>query len=341
MKTIHLFYIQSNFHILVVKGIINHENIDPKDVFYIIQRNVKQPEEGTLLFDESGKGFGGRIKYFIKHKQLIRQLFRENQVCAYAPFDYYFPLCNLYDNTAFFEEGLSSYACASREGIVKRYINSLFKFLIASLFMPFTSSNERGFLIEACNTRRNPKRRTRLFAFSDTAYYNVQSEKVEKVLVKPVICKKDLTIADSNVLVLDRFSADGRPFALNNYFESLKETFGQVKLAEKHLYVKLHPADGNNEDIKRTVGELLSSYVSDYSYYEDSLEDIALNDNNNTFIGSNSTMLFYAPVWGRTNRAVSFVRILADKDNGYKSFLMRWGGVEAFCRLFSNNVLCL
>jgi hypothetical protein len=159
--------------------------------------------------------------------------------------------------------------------------------------------------------------------------------------VKPDVSKKELNIANSNVLVLDRFSAEGRPYALNNYIDSLRETFSKVNLSEKPLYVKLHPADGNNEEIKRTVGELLSSYVSDYSYYEDSLEDIALNDNNNTFIGSNSTVLFYAPVWGRTNRAVSFVRILAEKDNDYKSFLMRWGGVEAFCRLFSNNVVCL
>ncbi len=341
MKTIHLFYIQSNFHILVVKGIINHENIDPKDVYYIIQRNVKQPEEGTLLFDESGKGFGGRIKYYIKHRQFIRQILRENQVCAYAPFDYYFPLCNLFDNTAFFEEGLSSYACASREGIVKRYVNSLFKYLIASLLVPFISSNERGFLVEACNTRKHPKQRTLIFAFSAAAYKTVQSEKVERVSVKPVAPKIDSIITDSNVLVLDRFCAEGRPYALNNYFDTLRETFNKINLAEKPLYVKLHPADGKNDEAKRTICDLISGYVTGFSFYENSLEDIALNDNRNTFIGSNSTVLFYAPVWGCTNKAISFVRLLAEKDKDYKSFLMRWGGVEEFCRLFSNNVICL
>ncbi len=341
MKTIHLFYIQSNFHILVVEGIIRHEKIKPEDVYYITQRNVKHPERGTLLYDESGRGFGGRISFFFKQKHLLRLLLRNNQVCAYFPFDYYFPLCKPYDKTAFFEEGLSSYACASREGIVKRYVNSLFKVIIVTLLMPFASTNERGFLIESCNTRRKPEHNMRLFSFSSDAYKSVQSDKVEKVFVKTDASKKDLTISDSNILVLDRFSASGRPFALNNYIDSLKETFSQVKLSDKSLYVKLHPADGNNDEVKHIVSDLLSGYVTDFTFYEDSLEDIALNDNGNTFIGSNSTVLFYAHVWGHSNKAVSFVRLLAEKDDDYKSFLMRWGGVEAFCRLFSNNVTCL
>ncbi len=207
--------------------------------------------------------------------------------------------------------------------------------------MPFTTSNERGFLVEACNTRRTPKQRTRLFAFSSAAYNTVQSEKVEKVSVKPVAPKIDSIIRDCNVLVLDRFCAEGRPYTLNNYIDSLRETFSKVNLAEKPLYVKLHPADGNNDEAKRTICDLISGYVTFFSFYEDSLEDVALNDNNNTFIGSNSTVLFYAPVWGHTNKAVSFVRLLAEKDNEYKSFLTRWGGVEKFCRLFSNTVICL
>ena len=338
---IHVFYIQSNFHVLVVEGIIKHENIKSEDVYYITQRYVKHPKEGTLLFDEIGKGFGGRISFFFKHRHLLRQLLSKNQVCAYFPFDYYFPLCNSYDKTVFYEEGLSSYACTSREGIAKRYLNSMLKLFMVLLFVPFASTNERGFLIEACNTRIKPKKITRLFAFSSAAYKTVLSDKVEKVTVKPNAPKNRTSIADSNVLVLDRFSADGRPYALDNYIDVLKETFNKMNMAEKPLYVKLHPADGNNDETKRTVSDILSGYVTDFSFYEGSLEDIALNDNNNTFIGSNSTVLFYAPVWGHSNKAVSFVRLLSEKDGDYKSFLIRWGGVEAFCRLLSNNVTCL
>lgn len=341
MKKIHIFYIQSNFHSQVARGIIQRYDIPPDSVYFVIQRNVPKPDIGGLIFDESGKGLKDRFWFYIKHKVELRQLFKDSYVCAYFPFDYYFPLKKYYDEYFFYEEGLSSYFDVPKKRSFKRFFNSLFKSFLAFACGPFICQNAKGFLVESSNTRVVPNDKYNLIAFSKEAYGTIKSDNVKKIVVQPVRTEVKTGIKNSYILVLDRLSSGWKPYEVNNYFEALNNLFDQVDLSNRPVYVKRHPADGDCVDSRSNINMLLQRYCKDFCFFDGSLEDVALDDNDNIFIGSNSTILFYAPIFGKTNKSVSFFRLLAKRDDKYREFLKLWGGEDAFCEMFSHNVECL
>ena len=341
MRKIHLFYIQSNFHALVAGSIINQFNLPVEDVFYVLQRNVTKPHTGNLLFDESGLGFTGRLKFYFNHKNELKQLLRDSYVCAYFPFDFNFPFRYYYNEYVFYEEGLSSYSVVTGSRGAMRYISTLVKNMLSLILFPFVHSNIKGFLLESCNIRKYPSRKTKLISFKDDAYSVLDHKNIYKKVVSAPCQVKCSHISNSYILVLDRLSAAGRPYSLENYIETMDEVFKSLNMTDKKLYVKQHPADSGNVDTKRIICDMLNSQKYEYEFFSGSLEEIAIEDKSNTFVGSNSTLLFYAPIWGKTNKSISFVNILAKKDALYRRFLDNWGGLDSFCDLFSKYVKCL
>ena len=340
MRRIHLFYIQSNFHLIVSKGIIEKLGLSKNDVYYIVQRKITLPKESKVLFDESGKGFSERIRFYLRNRRILKEILGGNQVCAYFPFDFFFNTLKFYDSYSFYEEGLSSYATKQVDGGARRYISTILKTLMIILLFPFASSNIKGFLVESINTRQLPKKKTDLYICGDNAYNKINHQLVHKVVLPSYSSVHLSKINNSTILVLDRQSSQGRPYNLENYYEALKEMLSKYEL-NKTVYIKFHPADINDTGSKLIIEQLLKEFNYRISIFEGSLEDIAAANQNNTFVGSNSTILYYAPIFGNTNKSVSFVSLLAKRDDKYREFLKMWGGEDAFREMFSHNVECL
>lgn len=340
-RIIHLFYIQSNFHLIIASSIIKEKCLSKEDVLFITQRKVNIPTDYSLLFDESGKGLKSRLLFYLKNKKYLNSILADSLVIAYQPFNYLFPGDCYYNEYYFFEEGLSSYSTAIDPKREDRIIAVRLKKLVVNLLFPLGSNSIKGFLIGACNTQVIPKKPTKLYICSRDSYKSFVHKTIQRVLVRMYPLNGDCVISNSNILVLDRMSAYGRPFSVEHYYAALSEFLSKVDLNGKKLYVKLHPADSNDTTINNEITLFFKEKNIEYAFYDGSLDDVALNNKGNTFMGSNSTILFYAPIWGDSNHSYSFVRILAEKDEHYCSFLNRWGGLESFCKLFSRSVDCI
>ena len=76
-------------------------------------------------------------------------------------------------------------------------------------------------------------------------------------------------------------------------------------------------------------------------FFDGRLELLALLNINIHFIAENSTILYYAPVLGSTNKSISFVKLMYKLDERYKGLISQYGGMERFVDFFSKNVECL
>lgn len=338
---IHLFYIESFFHLLVADQIIRAKEIPLDDCVFATERGVKLPEcySDHLLYDGNSEGLFSRIKHYYSGKLDLKD-YCGKEICAYLPFQFYFPSKCFFTKYVFFEEGFSAYSPRQIPKEGRRNRRSITKEWIVRLMLPFASKNVKG-IVGGISCDSNHPFDTTLYRLSDKAYIGLEDEgsiilETVKAANRPF---ESSLIKDAMVVVMDRLTAQGRPFDDNYYLGVLAEAIKKCYNPKWKMYVKLHPADSKNKEASKRILECLSSYSPEL--ITENLENLAVCNQNNVFLGSNSTVLYYAPILGDSNKSVSFVRMLAQKDEQYRLFLENWGGTEAFCELFSNKVECL
>lgn len=334
----HLFYVGSYSHIIVADAIINEKNLSLDTILFITYRGVKLPScyEKCLLYDESAIN---RKKFFLKNFVKLSKLFWGQSVCGYFPFQGHFPVVKFFDDYVFFEEGLSAYDTGinytrfKKKNYFKTYIKDL-------LIAPFVNRNMRGLI----NGRQNGSPfsfKCSLIGLTNTSYKNIIIENCKRETVhflnRPL---KKSTISDSVIIVMDSTHAIDRMDSAEKYLSILSESLKKASFGLRNIYLKLHP--DNHKDREEAI-LLIKKYIDflDFTVIDESLEDIALSNQNNIFFGNHSTILFYAPIFGNTNKSISFVRQNAECDKTYIRFLQRWGGIEGTLALFKQQMECL
>lgn len=344
MEDLHLFYVESNFHLILAESIIAANMISPSKVLFVTHRGVKLSSvyKNRLLYDGTNSHFKDRVQMYKNNKKYYSELLANKRIYSYLPFQFLFPAIHYYFSYNLLEEGFSAYSVSRIMNNRKGLKYELFKALYINLLFPFANKNIKGFLMGVSASSHRSLKKTTLYVSNREAYNNYKfGGKVEKQVVS-IISNQQSSIRGQKILVMDRLSKKGRPFDDKTYLLVLKEVFSKLNLNNQNILVKLHPADvssdiNSRERVSKTFGELgiIPMFIND------NLEELALSNNNNIFIGTNSTILYYAPIFGKTNKSISFSRILADADKQYSQFLERWGGCVAFCNIFSKQVECL
>jgi hypothetical protein len=306
---------------------------------------VKLPSryEGRLLYDGTESKFKDRVLLYKKNRRHYHALLDNQKIISYSPFQFLFPSVYYFSKYNLIEEGFSAYSIHKEISNKKGKMYELFKSLYIGLLFPFASKNIKGFLMGISYSSRKSNRSSKLFVSSIDAYGNYNyGEKVEKRLVP--ICGGDMRkdITGQRILVMDRLNKKGRPFDDKVYLSVLKEALLRIGYTDCDMLVKLHPADILlGQDNENRIIDVLEELNIKSKFINDNLEELALSNAGNSFIGTNSTSLYYAPIFGSTNKSISFSRLLAKVDEQYSQFLEGWGGTEKFCEIFSKQVNCL
>lgn len=342
--TIHLFYIESYFHYLLAESVISKKNLSKDQILFITHRGVNVGDEyrDKVLYDGTTLQFGKRLLWHFKNRKAHKEMLSGKNIISYAPFQFFFPRVLYFSEYNIIEEGFSAYLNNYNNSKLKGRLYEMAKNCIINLLFPFSSKNEKGVLLGLSYSSSVPRSQTKLFVFSDKAYgkFNFGS-KITKEVVEIFTPNGMCTISNSWILVMDRLNPHGRPFNDETYLDVLTEVLKGLNIGNKKIYVKLHPSDAIIGDAEKRVSERLNTIGLSYEFMSMSLEHIAIYNQNNRFIGTNSTSLFYAPIFGNTNKSFSFSRLLAEVDDDYHRFLDGWGGIDSFIELFSNNVKCL
>lgn len=345
MEDLHLFYVESNFHLLLAENIISNNNIDVNHVLFVTHRGVKLPAiyKGNLLYDGTISQFKERVNMYKNDKKHYKELLNNKRIRSYSPFQYLYPSVHFFFEYNLMEEGFSAYSIPQKIRKTKALRYEFFKALYIMLMFPFANRNIKGFLMGLSYSSGTASRHIKLLVSNNNAYSNYDfGDKIEKILIPISIDRKNSPIRDNSILVMDRLCKKGRPFDDNTYLSVLKDALYKLGYSNQSLLVKLHPADSSTDvNVKERVTCSLGEIGIIPTFIDDNLEEIALSNNNNTFIGTNSTTLYYAPIFGRTNKSISFFRLLAKVDKQYFQFLEGWGGVGKFCEIFSKQVECL
>ncbi len=333
---IHLFYLRSYSHLVVADGIIKHKGLPLDSVFFVLFRGVKLPPcyEKNLLYDESG--ILNWRKFFMQNYFKLNRLFKDKKVCCYLPFQGEFPVIKFFDEYVFFEEGISAYDASFdyTRFNKKKYFKLLVKY---TLIRPFIRKN----LIGLYNGRENGSPfsfECTLVGLTKESYKNVTIDKCKREIISfsgnPLNVS---SIKDSVIIVMDSTRASDRMDSADIYLRTLSNALKNLKFESRKFYLKLHP--DNFRDMEAAL-DMIKNYIGfiDYSVIDESLENIALSNQNNIFIGNHSTILFYAPIFGSSNKSISFMRIQAEQDKLYSRFLQRWGGVEGYISLFKDKI---
>lgn len=338
---LNLFFIESYFHLLVVDKIIREKGLHSEDCYFVTERGTKLPNcySDRVLYDGTTEGLFTRIKQFYIGKLNLKEFYKK-EICAYIPFQFYFPSKRYFTKYEFFEEGFSAYSHQKLPISGRRNRRSIMKELILRLMLPFASNNVKG-LVGGISCDSNYPFDTTLYRLSDEAYTGLEDEEIIKLETVKTANQpfESSRIKDAIVIVMDRLTAQGRPFDDRIYLEVLSEAVKRCYNPKRKMYVKLHPADSRNKEASVRIMEYLSYYSPEL--ITENLENLAACNQNNVFLGSNSTVLYYAPILGNSNKSMSFARILAQKDEKYRLFLANWGGTEAFCELFEEEVECM
>ena len=333
---IHLFYLRSYSHLIVADGIIKQKGLPLDSVYFVLFRGVKLPPcyEKNLLYDESG--IVNWRKFFMQNYFKLNRLFKDKKVCGYLPFQGEFPVIKFFDEYVFFEEGISAYDVSFD---YTRFNKKLYLKLLVqyALIRPFVKKN----LIGLYNGRLNGSPfsfECTLVGLTKESYKNVTIEKCKREIIN--ITAKPLNpsgIKDSVIIVMDSTRASDRMDSADGYLRILSNVLKKIKFESRKVYLKLHP--DNFRDMEVAL-DMIRNYIGfvDFSVIDESLEDIAQSNQNNIFIGNHSTILFYAPILGSSNKSISFMRIQAEQDKGYLKFLQRWGGVEGYMSLFKDKI---
>ena len=343
-STIHLFYIESYFHYLMAEGIIDKQQLSKNDILFITHRGVVVGDEykDRVLYDGTTLQFGQRLLWYLKNRKELKEQLKGKKIISYAPFQFYYPGVLYFSEYNIIEEGFSAYSKGFENNNWKGRLYEIAKCAIINLLFPFSGKNEKGLLLGLSYSSKFPKDKMKLYVFSDKSYGNFDfGPKIIREVIRAHKPTGGCPISDSWVLVMDRLNPHGRPFDDEIYLKVLTTALQSLGLGERKIYVKLHPSDVKLGEAERRVSERLQSVGLSSEFITMSLEEIASSNQNNCFVGTNSTSLFYAPIFGNSNVSYSFARLLAEEDNEYESFLEGWGGVKSFVELFSNNVKCL
>lgn len=341
---IHLFYIESYFHYLMAEAIIAKRNLFKNDVLFVTHRGVVVDDEykERVLYDGTTLKFGGRLLWHLKNRKLHKEMFKGRAIISYAPFQFYYPGVLNFSEYNIIEEGFSAYLNTHKKNNWRGRLYEFAKSCVISLLFPLSDRNVKGILLGQSYSSSVPKSNMKLFVFSEKSYGKFDfGPKICKEVVEAYRPNGICQISDSWVLVMDRLNPHGRPFDDTIYLETLVKVLLNLQLSVSNIYVKLHPSDVKMGDAEKRVYECIKAVGLSCIFITMSLEEIASHNQNNSFIGTNSTSLFYAPIFGNTNKSYSFARLLAEADDAYQSFLDGWGGVKSFIELFSNNVECL
>lgn len=342
MNKVYIFYIYSNFHLLIADNIIINYKIPQNNILFITSRGIKLPDKyaDCFLYDNQQLGFWGRIRWCYQNRSFIRERIGGSYACVFFPFRKVFPSKRYFDDYIFFEEGFSAYGPKRPECDTFAVVKEHLKFLLIDILMPFFDRKAKGLIagISACTNNFSKGHLIKLSKLAYPGFDNMDGLDVQ-ILTNFKGSGNGRDISNSLIVVMDRLSSAGRPFNVNTYLDLLKEAILKISTVGEKLYVKMHPADFITGDTRNLVTDTLSDYNMMLIY--DNLENLASCNRSNTFLGTNSTILYYAPILGPSNRSVSFARQLAEKDGEYCEFLGIWGGVDAFCDLFSENVDCV
>jgi hypothetical protein len=170
------------------------------------------------------------------------------------------------------------------------------------------------------------------------SYMNVTIEKCKREIVdfseKPLNMS---SIKDSVIIVMDSTRASDRMDSADGYLRILSNVLKKLKFESRKVYLKLHPDNFRDMEVALDMIRKHIDFI-DFSVIDESLENIAQSNQNNIFIGNNSTILFYAPILGSSNKSISFMRIQAEQDKLYMKSLQRWGGVEGYISIFKDKI---
>ena len=279
---------------------------------------------------------------FLKEKDRIKKLLNGKLIVSFSPFQYCHPVKRYFAEYKFIEEGFSAYTNKQHYSTLKAKLKEIFKVVFINVRFPFQSKNVKGFLIGSDFSCKASKKYEIIVCSEDAFNRGTKDGLLQKCIV-PISedMKGESHIKDSYVLVMDRLNPIGRPYEKDNYLAVLKDFLLSLQSTNKQFFAKIHPSDFGNDVVKEELIRFFLSTGLNIEIIEDNLEIIALSDNNNTFIGTNSTIQYYAPIFGRSNKSISFARLLAQVDSKYASFLEGWGGVDEFCYLFSKQVKCI
>ncbi len=341
----HLFFITSTFHYLVCKSIILENQLNNKDCYFVCGRGTSI-EQGMQTFPLPMGVRGNvvnRFKFYLRYPQLVHSFFGDSYVIAYLPFSYLFPRQSYVNEIVFYEEGFSAYRRTFPK--LRNTIKRTFGEFILKQLMRFVKEDVRGYLLLYDKMTDAPTQRTKLYVCSPTSYthYGYVFEKKIVDISKVSLNEIDTTIKNGSFfVVLDRISSHGRPYQLDNYLKCLHEIIRFCSSHGKHeIWSRLHPADWDFESAQLFIESCFNEEGIKINWYKGGTEMLAKQDKSITFIGTNSTTLYYAPLLGATNKSYSFSKYLASIDPAYKVFLGIWGGVDEFVDIFSKNVNCL
>lgn len=337
----HIFFVRSDFQYIVCKGIIENLELKAQDCIFVADRNTiigNKYNQSTIYGIGKYLNFNERCKYYLKNLRLVNKFFRQGVITVYIPFQYRYASHD-YNRFVYYEEGLSAYKVKEyheRNGEKGLIIRKLFVMLLA----PF-NKQVRGYLMGFVCQNNTPKNKVEIYSFSKLCYRNVLERYVEKrVITIPKECDEKYHIEkNSTILILDRLSEFGRPFNLDNYIYCIKKCLERFKsLGINQIYLKYHPADYDNKTGCKQIDMLLEDAGIKSTLFSGRLEYLAMQNLGIRFVGSSSTVLFYAPLLGKTNLSESFYKWLSDIDEDYKLFISGWGNFEDF---FSMNVQCI
>ena len=345
-KTKNLFYITSYFHLLMAESIIQFKKLPEDSIFFVTSRGTKLPAKyaDKLLYDGTLGHFMYRLKLYKKEKKRFKDFFKDSRVVSYNSFQLAFPDFWLYDEYHFFEEGLSAYGHNWVKRItLKNKVTTYAKFALVNLLFPFASKKIKGFILGNTFTSFRLKHKANLFANEKAFNFYDLNPNLTKVVTP--IAKQDSKcgIKDSVILVCDCLSGTNKHLDAEKYLDILKDTLSSMDLKGKQMYVKLHPSDYRNDSVQNSIKAVIKAVIQNITpqFFNENLEEIAVSNQGNTFIGTSSTILFFAPVLGRTNYSISFARKLAINDPIFDRFLSLFGSTDHFVELFSQNVECL
>lgn len=345
-KEKHLFFVQSDFHYMICESIIKQNELNKEQCYFASKRGVKignGEQQYTLPLE-------GGLMYYLSHRKEVESFYKDCDVTYYVPFRGY-PRERDVKNLVFFEEGLSAFCVRSaisenrqsrskRErlfgGIRRKFRVYLTRLLVKKDMLQF---------IDGIYYRTDDelKAKMQLYVCSSRSYEEWAHPLMHRTLLKiNAECSEKYNVKQGDcLLVLDRFSK-GAVHYPENHIKCVRAMLEYCKMRRcEYVWVKFHPGDFGNKDVKRTFEECARKINLKIQYFDGRLEYLALQNIGVHFVSIHSTILFYAPMLGDSNKSISFVRYMYEIDNKYKEHIQLYGGIERFLDFFSERVECL
>lgn len=346
-KSKHIFFVQSDFHYMICRSIIKENGLKEADCYFVCKRGI-QVEKGIQTYPFP---IDGGLKYYLLHRKEIDTFYKGCEVTTYTPFRFLFPKKKYIKDVVFFEEGLSSYRL--KEEVIKelhandkyKKLKKNIKYLLRPIIMSLVNKYSRGFVAGLFdNNEISPLYQTTIYVCSPQAYEYWDHPLLNRNLLKIDVDKSEKydVPKGSFFLVLERFSGN-QTYTHDSYMRCVR---AMIEYCVDHnmteVWTKFHPADWNNkEKALQELNYCAKGFNVKFHFFDGHLEYLALQDDGLCFISISSTILYYAPILGKTNKSVSFVRYLYGIDDNFKKYIQLYGDIDRFVEFFSEEVECL